>query len=505
LFGDANLFVSYSDWMDARRRQHMPTRKSHSRTVSGLALFMVLHASVNASAAGTSESPLGFIEMPEAKNGEWILKSPYGSGKAWGRPEMIRCLRLVCAEWRRRYPNAPTIRIGDISKADGAPFPPHRTHTTGLEVDIKTRPENLADVDYRDQQLTFDLAELFYTFGAINILYGRAHNLDGLPIVKLYEGHDTHFHVDVNPANVPRAGDWVFLPRATIADEAPSSDRNQGRSITLVCDLLGVAAEPDGQLGIVPPSSLNRITFQLQDTRNPGARVFTSPPLQPNATAVSTQVRLAQGCAYRWRLQIVTQKGRRQESCWFLLGTSQTNESKPTLTVEQRQPVQIPLHFTVLTRNPYARGRTTPQYLRKEVEVLNKAYAEAHPQDALSFAFKSACTVGEAERSKSALAPVIDAQEEYDGESWRSLIKACLNPRIVDPHAINVFIRDEYSKERGFRSRSCWVKRNYNRPYILLDWERTLDAGLLSAVLEYPESVTQNLSRNPRLLRHGGE
>ena len=87
----------------------MPTRTSQGRIVNCLALFMILHSSVDASAAETSESPLGFLEMPEAKNGEWILKSPYGSGNAWGRPEMIRYLQLVCAEWHRRYPNAPTI------------------------------------------------------------------------------------------------------------------------------------------------------------------------------------------------------------------------------------------------------------------------------------------------------------------------------------------------------------------------------------------------------------
>jgi hypothetical protein len=479
----------------------MPTRTSYARIVNCLALFMMVHSPMNASAEGTSESPLGFTEMPEAKNGEWILKSPYGSGNAWGRPEMIRYLQLVCAEWRRRSPNAPTIRIGDMSKADGAPFPPHRTHTTGLEVDIKTQPENIADVTYRDQQSTLDLAELFYTFGAFNILYGREHSLDGLPIVKVFEGHDTHFHVDVNPANVPGTGDWVFFPRTAMGDEAPSSDSNDARSITLVCDLLGVAARPTGEWQIVPPSGLQRITFQLQDTRNPAARAYTSPPLQPNGTAVSTQVRLGKGRAYRWRLQIVTPNGRRQESCWFLLGTSQTIESKPTLTVEQSRPVEIPLHFTVLTRNPYAGRRTTPQYLRREVETLNKAYAEAHPQCGLSFTFKSVCSAGEVEGAKSALALRIDAQEEYDGESWRSLFNACSNPRIVDPHAINVFIRDEFSKEHGFRSQSCWVKRNSNKPYILLDWERALDAGLLSAVLEYPESVIQNLGQNPRLLK----
>ena len=36
----------------------------------------------------------------------------------------------------RAVPDAPVVHIGDISKKNGGPFPPHLSHQAGLDVDI---------------------------------------------------------------------------------------------------------------------------------------------------------------------------------------------------------------------------------------------------------------------------------------------------------------------------------------------------------------------------------
>ncbi len=149
---------------------------------------------------------LGYVEMPEAEDGSYILASSPGSNRAWGLPETIRHLQLVAREWHTRHPDGPVLRIGDISKEDGSDFPPHKTHKDGCAIDITTRP-NICHVDWEDQTLTAELAQLIIDLGATQILYNHA-DVQALnpSIIREWPKHDDHFHVVVDPDRVPREG-----------------------------------------------------------------------------------------------------------------------------------------------------------------------------------------------------------------------------------------------------------------------------------------------------------
>ena len=56
--------------------------------------------------------------------------------ETWGTIETIEILKRCAAEHARMYPRAPPILIGDISLKRGGSFKPHKSHQTGLDVDI---------------------------------------------------------------------------------------------------------------------------------------------------------------------------------------------------------------------------------------------------------------------------------------------------------------------------------------------------------------------------------
>jgi len=39
-------------------------------------------------------------------------------------------------KYRKRKPRAPKVHVGDLSRKAGGPFPPHKSHRTGLDVDV---------------------------------------------------------------------------------------------------------------------------------------------------------------------------------------------------------------------------------------------------------------------------------------------------------------------------------------------------------------------------------
>ena len=460
--------------------------------VCGLSGLIAACLGTCASADPIAKSAAGLMEMPESRNGDWILNSPYGSERAWGREEMIRHLWLVCKEWRRRYPDRPRVRVGDISKPDGSPFPPHNTHMFGLAVDIKTRPMNVVDIGLPNQEQPLELAELFYTFGATSVLYGQPHKFDGLPIVPQAGGHENHFHVNVNPANVPSVGDWVFMPRASVG---------VGGSLRLACELLGVGTDSRGEWGVVAPSVLKEIVFQFDDMDDANGIAVTSRPIRPQSMTVGAPPESMRGPVGRWRLQIVTPTGIRKQSCWYTLETPKPGGADAEAHLLSKDVLDLPLHFIVLTKKTGALQRATAERLLQEVEALNKAYATAHPDSRVHFRFQSVCPVDRIIQSGSTLAAQIDAEHEYDRDAFRSLVNSCTIHDIVSPSAVNVFIWDAYTVQRGFSSRSSWVQRNTNKPYILLDWERPLDAGLVASALGNPALIGQSLRPNSRLLK----
>lgn len=151
---------------------------------------------------------------------------------SWGTAYTIRALQEGIATYKRRMPGGPKVHVGDLSKRGGGPFPPHKSHQHGRDVDIgyvlrgplanETRFRNagrgnldvsrtwmlvksLIDtnavahifMDHRIQELLYEhakkqgvreevLDELFQ--------YPRGPNR-GHGIIRHWKGHTHHFHV----------------------------------------------------------------------------------------------------------------------------------------------------------------------------------------------------------------------------------------------------------------------------------------------------------------------
>ncbi|MGE0710242.1 MAG: SH3 domain-containing protein [Planctomycetota bacterium] len=186
---------------------------SHLRrgVVPGL-LPWVLALALCGGPARAETSPKGYIEMPAPEDGTYVLTSKPGSGRNWGTPTFVRFLVMVAREWKHRHPEAPILRIGDMSKPDGTTFPPHKTHKDGLTADLFTSPKNICHISYPDQGLTLELAQLLFDLGAKQILYNGEKVVKAVSVAQKWPDHDDHFHVVIDPARVPKDGTVLVMP-----------------------------------------------------------------------------------------------------------------------------------------------------------------------------------------------------------------------------------------------------------------------------------------------------
>lgn len=104
--------------------------KGHARWVHG----DYLTASSGGGGSMGPVSAAGFIQLPSSGPGFYSYTYSY---RQWGTPSMIYGLTSVGQSWKNKHPSWPKIGIGDISLKNGGYFPPHVSHQTGKDVDIR--------------------------------------------------------------------------------------------------------------------------------------------------------------------------------------------------------------------------------------------------------------------------------------------------------------------------------------------------------------------------------
>jgi hypothetical protein len=163
----------------------------------------------------------------------YIVKKPIF---AWGTPRTVHLLREAARLYTRKIHDGPPIRIGDISKRDGGPFPPHLSHQTGRDVDIgyvlkgsqsevaRFIPAVSANLDRRRTWVLVDalvstdgVAHIFMDYDVQGMLYEHAKSEGVDPerlgrlfqyphgryswhgMIRHWKGHHDHLHVRFKP------------------------------------------------------------------------------------------------------------------------------------------------------------------------------------------------------------------------------------------------------------------------------------------------------------------
>lgn len=142
----------------------------------------------------------GFHMVPQRPEqvGYYTYGTPGHGAAQFAHPKLMS---VICrTEWLWQAADERMIGIGNISTAGGARMPDHRSHRSGLDVDV--RPLRRDGMNLRvtrfdklyDRDATARLIGLFFDSGEVEVIY---FNDLQIPVVKFLIGHDDHFHVTV--------------------------------------------------------------------------------------------------------------------------------------------------------------------------------------------------------------------------------------------------------------------------------------------------------------------
>ncbi len=142
---------------------------------------------------------------------------------------------------------------------------------------------------------------------------------------------------------------------------------------------------------------------------------------------------------------------------------------------EPSNDVSLPVfdvHFCVLTNNPNAHTQCTLQQLKREILILNRTFRTLKKRPVIQFQFKSASFFEDIQAYHSPLEQMTNNQQPFGSNLFNQYFNECKLSKIRDPKAINFYIYDSYHEKTGYNDITSHGRRNSNRPYILIDWQR---------------------------------
>jgi hypothetical protein len=161
------------------------------------------------------------------------------------------------------------------------------------------------------------------------------------------------------------------------------------------------------------------------------------------------------------------------ESTAWIEYCQQKLKEKATLSTTSSQAIpEVDLHFCVITANPETHRKASIEQLKREVDILNRTFVTLARKPIVRFRFKSATLYGQLRDSKEPFVALGDSKAPYDSTHYADLFNRCRDPQVRDLNAINFYIYDSYNPKNGYKDITSHGKRNSNRPYVLIDWER---------------------------------
>lgn len=83
--------------------------------------------------------------------------------RAWGTPRVVELLLELAAAHRLRFPDAPPLVVGDLSRERGGRLLPHRSHRHGRDVDVRLPQRGRRELRLLEASLrTLDLERTWF-------------------------------------------------------------------------------------------------------------------------------------------------------------------------------------------------------------------------------------------------------------------------------------------------------------------------------------------------------
>lgn len=143
--------------------------------------------------------------LPASGAGFVTFNRGTGGVNQFGQWSTIGALLRLANVWFSKG-NHP-LSIGHISKKFGGAFPPHKSHRTGLDVDIRpvrTDGENAA-IAYTQQAYSqarsMDLLETIWRNAPVKLILFSDPVMVKAGLSKPFAGHDNHFHIRLRAKN----------------------------------------------------------------------------------------------------------------------------------------------------------------------------------------------------------------------------------------------------------------------------------------------------------------
>lgn len=138
--------------------------------------------------------------LPERGIGYVTFNREPGGRDQVGRASTIRSVERLGEAWAQKHPTVP-IAIGDISRRGGGPFPPHKSHKDGCDVDIRpltnngvNEPTNISATNF-SHALTRELILIIREKFDPEVIFFNDPLTIKEGLTKHAEGHHNHVHV----------------------------------------------------------------------------------------------------------------------------------------------------------------------------------------------------------------------------------------------------------------------------------------------------------------------
>jgi murein endopeptidase len=139
-----------------------------------------------------------FTELPKSAPG--LLMNNRTADSHFGKPSVIEALLRAGRLWQSRYP-ASKISVGHLSRKNGGPFPPHKSHRAGLDVDVRPMRSDLKNlpvtcndrINY-NRDLTRKLIQELRASAKVKLVLFNDPVLVAEGLTQSFPGHENHLH-----------------------------------------------------------------------------------------------------------------------------------------------------------------------------------------------------------------------------------------------------------------------------------------------------------------------